>query len=109
MRTTTSPRRAMRSLLLVNGCVALITSAGALVVLLIAPLGLAAVLSCTLLVALLSFAAGLLADVLLWRILGAPGALDAGAAGGGSTSLQAGRGRALQSGQAARLPEPRQR
>lgn len=96
-------------MLLANGCVALITSGGTLVVLLIAPLGLAAVLSCTLLVALLSFATGLAADVLLWRMLGGPGAGDAVAGGGWSTSLQAGRGSALQGGRTARLPEQRQR
>lgn len=66
----------LRLLLLVNTLVALVTSGGALVVLLIAPLGLAAVVSCTLLVAALTFSAGLAADLLLWRRLqpGAPGA-----------------------------------
>lgn len=56
-------------MLLANGCVALITSGGALVVLLIAPLGLAAVVTCTVLVALLSFTVGLVADLLLWHRL----------------------------------------
>lgn len=60
-------------MLVANGCVALITSGGALVVLLIAPLGLAAVVTCTVLVALLSFTVGLVADVLLWQHLVKPG------------------------------------
>lgn len=68
-----NPRRTVRALVLANACVALITSGGALVVLLIAPLGLAAVISCTVLVALLSFCAGLSADVVLWRLLLAKG------------------------------------
>jgi len=68
MRRTMSSRRALRAMLVANGCVSILTSAGALVVLLIAPLGLAAVLSCTLLVGLLSFGIGLAADVVLWRL-----------------------------------------
>ena len=71
-----TPRRTVRALVLTNACVALITSGGALVVLLIAPLGLAAVISCTVLVALLSFCAGLAADVVLWRLLLARGSAD---------------------------------
>lgn len=73
MGRTMGTRRAIRSILLANGCVSIFTSAGALVVLLIAPLGLAAVLSCTLLVGLLSFSAGLTADVVLWRLFLAQG------------------------------------
>lgn len=68
-----SSRHTVRALVLANGCVALITSSGALVVLLIAPLGLAAVISCTVLVALLAFCAGLATDVVLLRLLLAKG------------------------------------
>jgi len=60
-------KRQLRLLLFVNGCVALVTSGAALVVLLIAPLGLAAVLSCTGLVAVLSFVLGVVADLWLWH------------------------------------------
>jgi hypothetical protein len=60
-------KRQFRLLLFVNGCVALVTSGAALVVLLIAPLGLAAVLSCTGLVAVLSFVLGVVADLWLWH------------------------------------------
>ena len=48
-------RERARTILLVNAAVAVATSGAALVVLLIAPLGIAAVLSCTGLVAALSF------------------------------------------------------
>jgi hypothetical protein len=60
-------KRQLRLLLFVNGCVALVTSGAALVVLLIAPLGLAAVLSCTGLVAVFSFVLGVGADLWLWH------------------------------------------
>lgn len=61
--------RDMRLVLLANGAVALAVSAITLVLLLIAPLGLAAVLTCTVLVALVSFAGGVVADLMLWRLL----------------------------------------
>lgn len=57
----------LRLILVVNALTALLTALGTLVVLLIAPLGLAAVLSCTLLVALLTFGAGIAGDLVIWR------------------------------------------
>lgn len=60
-------REHTRTILLVNAAVAVVTSGAALVVLLIAPLGIAAVLSCTGLVAALSFGLGILADLWLWH------------------------------------------
>ena len=60
-------RERARTILLLNAGVALITSGAALVVLLIAPLGMAAVLSCTGLVAALSFVLGVVADLWLWH------------------------------------------
>lgn len=72
MRRTIGSRRAVRSMLVANGCVALTTGAATLVVLLIAPLGLAAVVTCTVMVGLVSFGMGLVADVLLWRYLMSP-------------------------------------
>lgn len=59
----------MRLVLLANGAVALAASAFTLVLLLIAPLGLAAVLTCTVLVALVTLAGGVMADLMLWRLL----------------------------------------
>ena len=59
-----------RLFLLANACVALVTSGATLLVLLVAPLGLAAVLSCTGLVAVLSFVLGVGADLWLWQGLG---------------------------------------
>jgi len=56
-------------ILLANGCVALVTSGAALLVLLIAPLGLTAVITCTVLVAGLSFVGGVFADLVLWHLL----------------------------------------
>ena len=56
-----------RTILLVNAGVAVVTSGAAFVVLLIAPLGIAAVLSCTGLVAALSFGLGIVADLWLWH------------------------------------------
>jgi len=63
-------RERTRTILLANAAVAVVTSGAALVVLLIAPLGIAAVLSCTGLVAALSFGLGILADLWLWHGLG---------------------------------------
>lgn len=60
-------------ILLANGGVALLTSGATLVLLLIAPLGLAGVITCTMLVALISFGAGVVKDLLLWRWLGLAG------------------------------------
>jgi hypothetical protein len=63
-------RERARTILLVNAAVAVVTSGAALVVLLIAPLGIAAVLTCTGLVAALSFGLGIVADLWLWHGLG---------------------------------------
>ena len=63
-------RERARTILLVNAAVAVVTSGAALVVLLIAPLGIAAVLACTGLVAALSFGLGIVADLWLWHGLG---------------------------------------
>ena len=63
-------RERTRTILLANAAVAVVTSGAALLVLLIAPLGIAAVLSCTGLVAALSFGLGILADLWLWHGLG---------------------------------------
>jgi hypothetical protein len=60
-------REHTRTILLVNAAVAVVTSGAALVVLLIAPLGIAAVLACTGLVAVLSFVLGVVADLWLWH------------------------------------------
>lgn len=55
--------------LLVNGLVALLTAGATLVLLLIAPLGLATVLTCTVLVGLFTLAGGLAGDLLIWRLV----------------------------------------
>jgi hypothetical protein len=57
----------LKLLVLVNALVALLCAGATLVLLLIAPLGLAAVLACTLLVGLISFGAGLAGDLVIWR------------------------------------------
>jgi hypothetical protein len=60
---------AARLALLINGLVALLTSGVSLVVLLIAPLGLATVITLTLLIGLCSFGGGLAGDaLLLWAL-----------------------------------------
>ncbi len=69
LRTTMASIRPLPMILLANGCVALVTSGAALLVLLIAPLGLTAVITCTALVAGLSFVGGVIADLVLWRLL----------------------------------------
>ncbi len=69
--------RTFRLMLLVNGCVALVTTGLTLVLLLIAPLGLAAVITITLLVATLTMGGGVAADLVLWRLL--PGTTSRGA------------------------------
>jgi hypothetical protein len=62
---------AARLALLINGLVALLTSGVSLVVLLIAPLGLATVITLTLLIGLCSFGGGLAGDaLLLWALPG---------------------------------------
>lgn len=62
---------AARLALLINGVVALLTSGVSLVVLLIAPLGLATVITLTLLIGLCSFGGGLAGDaLLLWALPG---------------------------------------
>jgi hypothetical protein len=70
MQSTRNLKQPLRLFLLANACVALVTSGATLVVLLIAPLGLAAVLGCTGLVAVLSFVLGVGADLWLWHGLG---------------------------------------
>jgi hypothetical protein len=70
MQSTRNLKQPLRLFLLANACVALVTSGATLLVLLIAPLGLAAVLSCTALVAVLSFVLGVGADLWLWHGLG---------------------------------------
>lgn len=67
MRNIGESSHSLRTILLLNAGVSVITSGAALVVLLIAPLGLAAVLSCTGLVAVLSFVLGVVADLWLWH------------------------------------------
>jgi hypothetical protein len=67
MPSSRNLKRPLRLFLFANGCVALVTSSATLVLLLIAPLGLAAVLSCTGLVAVLSFVLGVVADLWLWH------------------------------------------
>jgi hypothetical protein len=57
-------------MLVVNGLVALLTAGATLVLLLIAPLGLATVLTCTLLVWLFTLTGGLAGDLLIWRLVG---------------------------------------
>jgi hypothetical protein len=57
-------------ILLANSLVALLTSGVTLVLLLIAPLGLATVLTCTLLVGLFTLAGGLAGDLLIVRLVG---------------------------------------
>jgi hypothetical protein len=70
MQSTRNLKQPLRLFLLANACVALVTSGTTMLVLLIAPLGLAAVLSCTGLVAGLSFVLGVGADLWLWHGLG---------------------------------------
>lgn len=67
---------AARLALLINDLVALLTSGVSLVLLLIAPLGLATVITLTLLIGLCSFGGGLAGDaLLLWAL---PGARNSG-------------------------------
>ena len=70
MQSERNLKQPLRFFLLANACVALVTSGATLLVLLIAPLGLAAVLGCTGLVAGLSFLLGVGADLWLWHGLG---------------------------------------
>ena len=69
MQNNRDLKQALRLFLLANACVALATSGATLLVLLIAPLGLAAVLGCTALVAVASFCLGVVADLWLWKVL----------------------------------------
>ena len=78
MQNNRDLKQPLRLFLLANACVALATSGATLVVLLIAPLGLAAVVGCTALVAVLSFVLGVGADLWLWHGLG-PSANHSGA------------------------------
>jgi hypothetical protein len=59
----------VRMFLVVNGGVALLSGGVTLVLLLIAPLGLATVITLTLLVTLICFVGGVAGDLLLWRWL----------------------------------------
>lgn len=102
-------RRTLRIMLLVNGCVALATAAVTLLLLLIAPLGLAAVITITLLVALLTMLGGVLGDLVLWRLL-LPSRPDRELGDGSSTGqLGAGTGGSLLGRGLGRLPDRRQR
>jgi len=67
MQSERNLKHPLRLFLLANACVALITSGATLLVLLIAPLGMAAVLSCTGLVAVMSFVLGVGSDLWLWH------------------------------------------
>ena len=67
MQNNRDLKQPLRLFLLANACVALATSGATLLVLLIAPLGLAAVVGCTALVAVLSFVLGVGADLWLWH------------------------------------------
>lgn len=73
--------------LAVNGLVALLTAGATLVLLLIAPLGLATVLTCTVLVSLFTLAGGLAGDLLLWRLLGKGAHLGDGGGAPGPAGL----------------------
>ncbi|MFM8525891.1 MAG: CRISPR-associated protein Csx18 [Cyanobacteriota bacterium] len=59
----------VRLSLLLNLLIAIINGSATLVVLLIAPLGLAGVVTCTVMVAVLSLITGLIGDLLLWRLV----------------------------------------
>jgi len=74
-------------LLVVNGLVALLTTGATLVLLLIAPLGLATVLTCSVLVGLFTMAGGLAGDLLIWRWLGKGTHLGDGGRSSGPTGL----------------------
>lgn len=78
---------------LLNLLLALVNGAATLVLLLIAPLGLAVVVTCTAIVTLLTFAGGLAGDLILWRWL-LPGAAAQGPGSGESmTRIPTGRRR----------------
>ncbi len=102
--------REMRLLLVVNGVVAAAAGSATLVLLLIAPLGLAAVLTLTLLVTLVCLAGGMAGDLVLWRLLRGGGQ---GESVSGSVTLgrvQPGEGRPLHGSAATpSLTERRQR
>jgi len=99
------PSSTLKLIVVVNALVALLTGLGTLVLLLIAPLGLAAVLSCTLLVVLLTFGAGLVGDLVIWR--------RSPSGGLGSGGIAAGLNRAaelpLPKSKSSQLPTRRQR
>lgn len=67
MRTTGKTHPSLPVILLLNAGIAVITAGAALVVLLIAPLGMAAVLACSGAVAVLSFVLGVVSDLWLWH------------------------------------------
>lgn len=92
-------------ILLANGGVALLTSGATLVLLLIAPLGLAGVITCTMLVALLSFGAGVLKDLLFWRWLGLAGGISNVAGSRRAERFLDNRSQSLAGHQPERLPE----
>lgn len=94
---------------LLNLLVAMVNGAVTLVLLLIAPLGLATVVTCTVLVALVSFALGVVADVLLWRLLPADQAGGRGCAATSGQRMAGDRGRPAIGSGAVRLPQRRGR
>lgn len=94
---------------LLNLLVAMVNGAVTLVLLLIAPLGLATVITCTVLVTLVSFALGVVADVLLWRLLPADQAIGHGRAATTDQRLAGDRGRPAIGSGAARLTQRRGR
>jgi hypothetical protein len=99
------PSSTLRLIVVVNALAALLTALGTLVLLLIAPLGLAAVLSCTLLVALLTFGAGMVGDLVIWRRLPSDG-FDFG---GMTAGLNSAAGLPFPKSETSQLPARRQR
>jgi len=94
---------------LLNLLLAMVNGAATLVLLLIAPLGLATVITCTVLVALISFALGVVADVLLWRLLPADQASGRGRSSATGQRLAGSPGQPALGTGAARLPRRRGR
>lgn len=102
--------RQLRLLLLVNGSIAMLIGAAALVLLLIAPLGLAAVITITVMVTLIAWVAGMIGDWLLLRLLLPKGQGDRRVSAPAARSMAPGEHLPLQDASARRrLPDPRQR
>jgi hypothetical protein len=95
----------LKLIVVVNALVSLVTAGGTLVLLLIAPLGLAAVIGCTLLVAGLTFAAGVVADLVIWQRPGSAQRAARTALPGEERTA----GRQLLQGATGRLPQRRSR